>query len=36
MRSGEIKAYQKMLNSDDAKEGTMAFSEKRAPTWKGK
>jgi crotonobetainyl-CoA hydratase len=36
MRSGEIQAYQKMLNSEDAKEGPKAFSEKRSPSWKGK
>lgn len=36
MRSGEIAAYQKMLNSEDAKEGPIAFSEKRTPHWKGK
>ena len=36
MRSGEIEAYHKMLRSEDAKEGTLAFSEKRSPKWKGK
>ncbi|MBT6142597.1 MAG: carnitinyl-CoA dehydratase, partial [Gammaproteobacteria bacterium] len=36
MRSGEIEAYQKMLNSEDAKEGPKAFSDKRSPVWKGK
>jgi crotonobetainyl-CoA hydratase len=36
MRSGQIKAYQKMLKSEDAKEGPLAFSEKRPPKWKGK
>ena len=36
MRSGEIDAYQTMLNSEDAQEGPIAFSEKRAPIWKGK
>ena len=35
MRSGKIEAYHKMLNSDDAKEGPIAFSEKRSPKWKG-
>jgi len=36
MRSGQIKAYHKMLKSEDAKEGPLAFSEKRSPKWKGK
>ena len=36
MRSGEIEAYQRMLHSEDAKEGPLAFSEKRSPKWKGK
>jgi crotonobetainyl-CoA hydratase len=36
MRSGEIKAYQKMLKSEDAKEGPLAFSEKRSAKWKGR
>lgn len=36
MRSGEIEVYKKMLNSDDAKEGPLAFTEKRDPKWTGK
>lgn len=36
MRSGKIEAYHKMLNSEDAKEGPLAFSEKRFPKWKGR
>ena len=36
MRSGKIEAYHIMLNSEDAKEGPLAFSEKRFPKWKGK
>ena len=36
MRSGKIEAYHKMLNSEDAMEGPLAFSEKRFPKWKGK
>ena len=36
MRSGSIKPYQKMLQSDDAKEGLEAFNAKRMPIWKGK
>jgi crotonobetainyl-CoA hydratase len=29
-------AAQKMLSSEDAKEGPRAFAEKRAPVWRGR
>lgn len=35
MRSGEIAAYDRMLESEDSREGSMAFAEGRAPVWKG-
>lgn len=35
MRSGELKAYHKMLQSNDAVEGPTAFAEKRKPNWSG-
>ena len=35
-RSGKLEIYQKMLRSQDAVEGPLAFSEKRAPRWQGK
>ena len=31
MRSGVIEVYQKMLKSEEAKEGPLVFSEKRSP-----
>ncbi len=36
MRSGELKAYEKMLASEDAREGPRAFAEKREPVWQGR
>jgi crotonobetainyl-CoA hydratase len=36
MRSGKLEAYQRMLVSEDAKEGPRAFAEKRDPVWQGR
>ncbi len=36
LRSGDLAAYEAMLASDDAAEGPSAFSEGRAPRWKGR
>ena len=33
--SGALQAYETMLNSEDAKEGSRAFAEKREPVWRG-
>ena len=35
LRSGSLNAYEKMLISEDAKEGPRAFAEKREPLWQG-
>jgi crotonobetainyl-CoA hydratase len=35
MRHGTLTAYPAMLASSDAREGPLAFSEKRAPHWRG-
>lgn len=36
MRSGKLAAFEAMLASQDAKEGPLAFAEKREPVWQGK
>jgi crotonobetainyl-CoA hydratase len=35
LRSGELTRYRAMLTSHDAKEGPLAFVEKREPRWRG-
>ena len=35
-RSGELEIYERMLKSEDAQEGPLAFTEKRPPVWKGR
>ncbi len=36
MRAGALPAYTAMLGSEDAKEGPLAFAEKRSPVWRGR
>ena len=35
-RSGKLSTYQAMLASDDAREGPLAFAQRRAPQWTGR
>ena len=36
MRGGGLPIYQRMLDSDDAREGIQAFAERRRPRWTGR
>jgi crotonobetainyl-CoA hydratase len=36
LHSQQLTAYQRMLHSEDAREGPQAFAEKRKPVWTGK
>jgi crotonobetainyl-CoA hydratase len=36
LRSGKLPTYQAMLASDDAREGPLAFAERRPPRWTGR
>lgn len=36
VRGGHVAAHRRMLASDDAREGSIAFVEKRDPVWKGR
>lgn len=36
LRSGDLPHYRAMLDSEDAKEGPLAFVEKRPPRWQGR
>jgi crotonobetainyl-CoA hydratase len=36
LRGGGLPAYQRMLGSEDAREGAAAFAERRKPRWRGR
>lgn len=36
LRGGGVFAYDRVIKSDDAKEGPRAFAEKRSPVWRGR
>jgi crotonobetainyl-CoA hydratase len=36
LRGGGVSAYDRVIKSDDAKEGPRAFAEKRSPVWRGR
>jgi enoyl-CoA hydratase/carnithine racemase len=36
LRGGDLPAYRAMLGSRDAREGAVAFAERRRPVWQGR
>ena len=36
IEAGKFEAYDRMLTSEDAREGPRAFAEKRTPVWRGR